>query len=116
MTTGKVNSTEAVLERHLKMLLQGDVDNMIKDYANDAVLFVPNGPLKGYKAIRTFFEAMLKSMPPEAVKNFKLLRQDVDGEYAYILYSALPMISFGGDMFHVHDGKIVAQCGVMPPS
>jgi len=115
MVKADVKSTQAVLEYHMKALLAGDIDSLIKDYAADAVLFVPNGPLIGVKAVRSFFETSVKSWPPEMIKNFKLNRQDVTGEYAYILYSAPPMLSFGGDMFHIHYGKIIAQCGVLPP-
>jgi ketosteroid isomerase-like protein len=109
MTIANPNSTEAVLGRHLQALMQRDLDTVMKDYANNAVIFTPNGPAKGPTAIRAGFEGLLGAMTPEAFANFKLIKQDVDGEYAYIVWSAVRVVPFGGDTFHVRNGKIVSQ-------
>jgi len=115
MATGNENSTQAVVERHWKALLARDIDGATKDYASDAVVFLPTGSVKGANAIRAYFETSMRVIPQDAFANFKFVKQDFDGEYAYTLYSAAPIFSFAGDMFHVRNGKIVAQCGVTPP-
>jgi hypothetical protein len=39
----------------------------------------------------------------------KLLRQDIHGDLAYILWNAEPYIALASDTFVVRDGKIRAQ-------
>jgi ketosteroid isomerase-like protein len=51
-------STKDVLDHHLKCFGEGDLKGILSDYAPDAVLFTPNGPLKGTDAIRPLFEAI----------------------------------------------------------
>ncbi len=109
MTLGNPNSTEAVLGRHLQALMQRDLDTVMKDYASNAVIFTPSGPARGHQQIRAGFEGLLAAMTPEAFANFKLIKQDVDGEYAYVVWSAFPVVPFGGDTFHVRNGQIVSQ-------
>jgi ketosteroid isomerase-like protein len=109
MSRGGANSTEAVLGRHLQALMARDLDSLMKDYASNAVMLTPNGPAEGIEGIRAVFEGLLGIVTPEASANFKLTRQDIHGEYAYILWSIAPLIPFGGDTFHIHNGKIVAQ-------
>ena len=43
----KTTSTSDVLDRHLKAFAEYDVDAVVADYLSDALLFAPNGPLKG---------------------------------------------------------------------
>jgi ketosteroid isomerase-like protein len=102
-------TTEAVLKQHIQALLSRNVDSLMKDYSRDSVLFSPNGASKGLESIRAGFTAVLGMMTPEAMANMKVIRQEIDGEYAYILWSALPVVPFGGDTFRVHNGKIVMQ-------
>ena len=52
-------STTGVLDHHIKCFGECDLAGILSDYASDAVLFTPEGPLKGPDAIRPFFEAML---------------------------------------------------------
>lgn len=112
MIPGSENSTEAVVERHMRALMARDFDSVMKDYASDAVLFTASGTIKGAEALRAFFEASMSALPPEALANFKLIKKDTDGEYGYILWSAAPLLPFAGDTFHIRNGKIVAQSGV----
>ena len=42
-----MNSTQDVLEHHLHCFGQRDLKVASSDYASDAVLFTPEGPLKG---------------------------------------------------------------------
>ena len=41
----KIASTSDVLYRHLRSFAEYDLDGVLADYASDAVLFVPAGPL-----------------------------------------------------------------------
>ena len=52
-------STKDVLDHHLKCFGEGDLKGIVSDYAPGAVLFTPDGPLRGADAIRPLFQAML---------------------------------------------------------
>jgi hypothetical protein len=43
------------------------------------------------------------------MKNFQVIRQDINGDYAYIFWTAAPAVIAGGDTFVIRDGKIVMQ-------
>ena len=104
-------STNEVLHHHLKCFGEGDLEGILSDYASDAVLFAPDGPLKGPDAIRPLFQTMFAEFgKPGAV--FSMKQRSVDGDYAYILWSAETadnVYEVGTDTFVVRDGKIVAQ-------
>ena len=49
-----MTSTKDVLEHHLQCFGQGDLQGILSDYAEGAVLFTPNGPLTGADARNAF--------------------------------------------------------------
>ena len=51
-------TTEEVLQRHVECFSEGDLHGLVSDYSADAVLFTPDGPLKGHDQIREFFRAL----------------------------------------------------------
>jgi ketosteroid isomerase-like protein len=106
-----MGSTKDVVDNHLKSFGQRDLKGILSDYAPGAVLFTPEGPLRGVDAIRPFFQAMLAEFgKPGAV--FSLKQQFVEGDYAYILWTAETaenVYELGTDTFVVRDGKIVVQ-------
>ena len=53
-----MTSTKDVLDHHLKCFGEGDLTGILSDYALGAVLFTPDGPLRGTDAIRPLFQAM----------------------------------------------------------
>ena len=85
----------------------------MRDYTEASVLLTPDGPLKGLGPIRGFFGAFFASAPPELIQALTLIRQDVEGEVAYILWKAEPFIPLATDTFVVRDGKILAQSFAM---
>ena len=104
-------STKDVLDNHLKSFGEGDLEGILSDYAPDAVLFTPEGPLRGADAIRPLFQAMIAEFGKSGAV-FSMKQQDVEGEYAYILWTAETadnVYELGTDTFVVRDGKIVAQ-------
>jgi ketosteroid isomerase-like protein len=104
-------STKDVLEHHIKCFGEGDLKGILSDYASDAVLFTPDGPLKGADAIRPFYQAMLAEFgKPGASTSMK--HQSIVGDYAYVLWTAETaenVYELGTDTTVVRDGKIVAQ-------
>jgi len=106
-----MGSTKDVVDHHLKSFGEGDLNGILSDYAPGAILFTPEGPLKGHDAIRSLFQAMLAEFgKPGAVFNLK--QQFVEGDYAYILWMAETadnVYELGTDTFVVREGKIVIQ-------
>ncbi|MGE5735875.1 MAG: nuclear transport factor 2 family protein [Acidobacteriota bacterium] len=104
-------TTGDVLDQHLRCFGENDLDGVVADYSSDAVLFVPDRPLKGPAAIKPFFQAFLAEFAKPGA-SFSMLQRYVDGEYAYILWSAETAdnsYEAATDTFVVRDGKIVAQ-------
>ena len=106
-----MGSTKDVVDQHLKSFGERDLKGILSDYATGAVLFTPEGPLRGLDAIRSFFQVMLAEFgkPGSA---FSMKQQFVEGDYAYILWTAETadnVYELGTDTFVVRDGKIVVQ-------
>ena len=104
-------STKNVLENHLKCFGEGDIEGILSDYAPGAVLFTPDGPLKGADAIRPLFQALIAEFGKPGAA-FSMKQQSVEGDYAYILWTAETadnVYEVATDTFVVRDGKIVAQ-------
>jgi ketosteroid isomerase-like protein len=103
--------TKDVLEHHLKSFGEGNLKGILSDYAPGAVLFTPEGPLRGIDAIRPLFQAMLAEFgKPGSV--FSMKQQFIEGDYAYILWTAETadnVYEMATDTFVVQDGKIVVQ-------
>jgi ketosteroid isomerase-like protein len=110
-TTKEMALTKGVLDHHLKCFDQGDLKGILSDYAPGAVLFTPDGPLKGADAIRPLFQAMIAEFGKRGAE-FRMKQYSVEGDYAYILWTAETadnVYEVGTDTFVVRDGKIVAQ-------
>jgi len=102
-------SAEATLGRHLQAIGTRNVDTILEDYADNAVLFTPQATVRGREQLRQFFMQALEIFTPDVMRQFQIVRQDVDGEVAYIVYTAGSAIPLGTDTFVVRDGKIVVQ-------
>ena len=106
-----MTSTKDVLQHHLKSFGEGNLKGILSDYAPGAVLFTPEGPLRGIDAIRPLFQAMLAEFgKPGSV--FSMKQQFIEGDYAYILWTAETadnVYEMATDTFVVRDGKIVVQ-------
>src|SRR5215475_479112 len=106
-----MKSTKEVLEHHQKALKQGDINQVMSDYAPGAVLFTKDGTLNGRDAIRHMFETFIAEFAkPGTTLNGK--QQLVDGDYAYVVWTAETIdnvYEMGTDTFVIRQGKIVAQ-------
>ena len=104
-------STKDVLNNHLKCFDEGDLNCILSDYAAGAVMFTPDGPLRGADAIRPLFQALIAEFKKPGA-SFTMKQQCVEGDYAYIVWTAETadnMYELATDTFVVRDGKIVAQ-------
>jgi ketosteroid isomerase-like protein len=98
--------TEAILIHHLQAI---NVEEILGDYTENSILFTANGPIRGLAGLRAFFEGFFGHTPPGFAAAYKMVRQDVIGEIAYIVWKAEPFVLLASDTFVVRDGKIMAQ-------
>ena len=104
-------STTEVLNHHLKCFAEGDLPGILSDFAPSAVLFTPDGTLKGTDAIRPVFQSMFAEFAKPGA-TFSMKQQSVEGDVAYIVWTAETadnVYEMGTDTFVVRDGKIIAQ-------
>ena len=106
-----MDSTKEVVDHHLKCFAEGDLDGILSDYSTGAVMFTPDGPLMGTNAMTPLFQAIFAEFgKPGTV--FNLQHKSVEGDYAYILWTAETadnVYEIMTDTFVVQNGKIVAQ-------
>lgn len=109
-------TTEATLARHLQAISE-NIDAVLSDYTEESVLFTQDGPIVGLTGIRAFFERFIGDAPPALIAALTIVRQDIHGEVAYVIWKAEPFVALATDTFVVRGGKIVTQTSVMlaPP-
>jgi ketosteroid isomerase-like protein len=112
----KAPTTEAVLQHHGQALMSRNLDELMKDYSKDSVFFSADGIAKGLEGFRAVFAGLLKMFPPEVSANLKDVKQEINGEYAYVIWTMPPAVKLGSDTFHVHNGKIVMQSVIIQPA
>ena len=104
-------SVKEVIDHHLKCFNEGDVEGILSDYAPGAVLFTPDGLLKGADAMRPLFQALVAEFGKPG-STFALKQQSAEGDYGYIVWTAETadnVYEVASDTFVVKDGRIVAQ-------
>lgn len=109
MTKTGTDITNAVLDNHLASARRGDLESLLNDFSEDSVLFLPQGPVRGMTGLREFYDALLTKPPAGFPEALELIRRDVEGEVAYIVWKAEPGVRLATDTFLVRDGKITIQ-------
>ena len=106
---GVATTTQDVLTHHSNAF--GDLDSTMADFTAESKLFTPEGLLRGPEAIRGFFEKLFEEFAKPGA-SFEMLREEVDGEVAYIVWRAETAdnrYELGTDTYVVQNGKVVAQ-------
>ena len=110
MSTSLTDDTRATLFRHLEAAAAKDLDAILEDYGDESVLYTPDGTFRGLDAIRDFFTRFLANVVTlEFLSNFKILRQDVEEELAYIVWTVGDRVPLATDTMIVRNGKFVTQ-------
>jgi ketosteroid isomerase-like protein len=103
--------TAQVLERHMTAVDSGDIDAILVDYVEDAVLLTSKGARRGHGQIKEVFEWLLANVFT-AESSFTMIQQLIEGEIAYIVWSAESQrycVPLATDTYLIRDGKIVTQ-------
>jgi ketosteroid isomerase-like protein len=109
MASINVGVTQSVLGHHLQAVAAHNLDDILSDFADEAIVLTAMAVFKGPVQIRGFFSEAIKMFPPEVLSQFKISCQEIEGEFAYIVWSAGPTIPMATDTFCVRNGKIVMQ-------
>lgn len=106
--------TEAIVRNHLQAFLdQKGIAAIVSDYDDNAHFHSEARTYHGKQEIGDFFADFIASLPPGATDRFSLRSLRVDGDLAYITWSAGREIPLGTDTFVVRNGKIVSQTFAM---
>lgn len=114
--TSDQNQTEAVLGHHLQMFATTDLDGILSDFTESSVIIGPDQTFRGLKEIRSFFAEMFPMVTPEFMAAFKMRKQEISEDIAYITWSVPGHITLGTDTLMVKNGKIVVQTFVIQPA
>jgi len=63
-----VESPQEIFQRHVEALIAGDVDAVVADYAEDALVLTPDGEFRGRDAIRGVFDRLTAALPDVALE------------------------------------------------
>lgn len=108
---GVTAATRDVLTHHLDSFGKGDLAGTMTDYTDESTFFTPDGILRGSEAIRLFFAGLFEEFAKPGM-SFEMLRQEVCGDTAYIVWTAETVdnrFEVGTDTFIVQNGKILTQ-------
>lgn len=103
--------TKATLHHRLKCFADGDIDGIMSDFADDAVLIGMDGLVDNLAEIRKLFTTIITEYIPKG-STITMKHAIAVGDVAYILWSAQSPafdIPVGSDTFVMRDGKVIAQ-------
>jgi ketosteroid isomerase-like protein len=113
MLTDQSTDTASTLARHIQAVRGGKTNVVMQNFTDESVVLTPDGPVRGIDAIRRDTEAFFTATPPELLQAVEIIRQDVEGEVAYLLWKAPPFVSLAAETFVVRNGKIAIQTFAM---
>ena len=100
---------QEVFQHHAEVLIGGDIDGIVEDYADDAVLITPDGTLRGKDGVRQGFEKLLADLPNA---DWDVPTQIFEGDVLFIEWNAKSentRAEDGIDTFVFRDGEIAVQ-------
>jgi ketosteroid isomerase-like protein len=100
---------QEVFQHHAEVLIAGDIDGIVEDYADDAVFITPDGALHGKDGVRQGFEKLLSDLPSA---EWDVPTQIFEGDVLFIEWnakSAQTRAEDGIDTFVFRDGLIRTQ-------
>jgi ketosteroid isomerase-like protein len=100
---------QEVFQHHAEVLIAGDLDGIVSDYADDALFITPAGTLHGKDGVREGFAKLLADLPSA---EWAVPTQIFEGDLLFIEWSAhseRTKAEDGIDTFVFRDGLIRAQ-------
>jgi hypothetical protein len=100
---------QQIFEHHGEVLVAGDIDGIVSDYADDAVFITPEGVLRGKEGVRQGFEKLLADLPAADWQLPTTLFEDDVLLLEWKAESAKTKADDGIDTFVFRDGLIRVQ-------
>ena len=100
---------QEVFQHHAEVLIGGDLEGIVSDYSDDAVMITPAGVKRGKEGIRETFRELLADLPSA---DWEVPTQIFEGDLLFIEWSAVSektRVEDGIDTFVFRDGLIRAQ-------
>src|SRR5262245_24075873 len=104
-------SAREVVDHHVRCFRDGDIEGILSDYSDEAILFTPDRLLKGREAIASLYRRLLREFR-EPLTSDAVRVSMLEGNYAYIVWSAETsdnIYEYASDTFVIRQGKIVMQ-------
>ena len=102
-------SVEQVFEHHVVALSQGDLDELMADYADDAIVVTFEQSFVGKEAIRPFFEGLLPGFANFVTASSAVAMEGDTLVTAWSGESDAMSVQHGVDTFIIRDGRIQRQ-------
>lgn len=100
-----------IVARHTAAVAKSDVDAMMADYADDAIVLEAGQAIQGKAAIRALLERLFPKQPagaaPSGMATMKITKRWAEGDVGFFNWENGP--AHGTDEFIVHGGKIAVQ-------
>jgi|ERR1700694_1087522 hypothetical protein len=100
---------QEVFAHHAQALVAGDLDEIVADYADDAVFITPGGVMRGKVGVRAAFAQLLSDVPSAAWDIKTQIYEDALLFLEWAADSAVTRVDDGVDTFVFGDGMIRAQ-------
>jgi ketosteroid isomerase-like protein len=107
---------EQIVAHHNAATESGDLDGLVSDYARDAVVISPAGPIEGIDAIRKTYADLLSARVVGTT--FELQQKIFTKDVAYVTWvqnAGKPDEARGADTFVIREGKIALQTVAVVP-
>ena len=104
-------STKDVIASHIRQFMARNIEGILDDFAPDAILFTPTGPLKGRNEIKKLFVSLLADFGRPGT-SITTQTETFEGDFAYTVWKGETPDNFyeiATDTFFVQDGKIKVQ-------
>jgi hypothetical protein len=111
---------QKIVEHHLAASGEANIDEVISDYAENAILISDGTVIKGKQAIRQTFEQLLLGPNPGQAEDaaapspLKVIRSAYEENLGFIVWS-MGDGTIGSDTFVIEDGLITIQTVVLVP-
>jgi len=113
-----VSPVEQIVEHHMAAGNSRNLDEIMRDYADDAILIAPDGVNKGKQAILAAFQQLMTQEPASVIIPTRKVFEGNVGYIVWTMNAGQPNVVHGSDTFIIRDGKIAVQTVVIlpPPS
>ena len=102
---------ESLMQHRVQALTTRDIDAIMSEYNDDAVVMTEAGILRGLEAIRNLLMQTFTEAPPGTLETLTIDKQYIAGDYIFVLWSIPALNLSGNDTICIRNGKIVMLAG-----